>query len=471
MRPNNFELPNDPEFETLILSAILNSSNHANNYLFSLKDSDFYQPKARLLFNEIKYCYARYNTLDVFILTTYLKENGTLKDCGGLDNILLIANSYRSGVEYDCYVAELKNLAHLRGLIHASKDTISDAVKSQADSNIVMKDLFTKLFSISGIGKEKTHTSKEILEKFSEHGSHEMHVRWMQDRVSKGLTPYTGIACNYPLLDRILGFFRNGCIYYIGARTSMGKTTFMLNLINSMLSNGKQCCVGIFSLEMTAKILTEKMLCLMADIKYSDYEDMKLHPEQVERLFERGEKLKKLPILIEDGEDITISKLRARARRLVMNEGVKIIFIDYLTRIKSDTFYPSKHLQVDEISKGLQSMAKELNIPVVCLAQLNRNVLGRTDPTPSLADFRESGSIEEDCDAALLIHRPDYYNPNNLPGEVQIIVAKNRIRGQLQKIAFAKSPNSELYFETKMAGEVVRTHFQDKKNNQLFEDE
>jgi len=452
----NIELPSNEKYEFLILAAIQNSINAANDLLFTMNVEDFHYPKHRQIFIEMKYLFSKIHSLDLNILITQMTSNKTLTECGGINYLLEISQSYQSSCDYLSYSKDLRNLSNLRQLIYLTKESIDSSTKPDSNFESISKDLFMGLFKLQGHDHSKTHKPSAILDKYSEAGNFIDHMQWMRDRVNAGLTPYTGVSCNFHILDRVLGFFRPEFLYYVGARTSMGKTTFMLNLINGILSSKDPVTVGVFSLEMPANILLAKLLCLMADVKFSSYEDMVISPQEKYKIEQCAAKMHALPLLLEDQEDVTISRVRARARRLVQNEGVKIIFIDYLTRIKSDTKYSSKHLQVDEVSKGLQSMAKELKVPVICLAQLNRATIQRSNPTPSLADFRESGSIEEDCDAAILLHRPDYYNASDFPGQIQVIVAKNRIRGQLRKIAFSKSFNSELYLEDRDIGAVVR---------------
>jgi len=449
-------LPGNEIYEQLLIGCCLNSFNSANEALFILDEDDFLNGQNKSILEALKRFYKETATLDVFAFIEFLKSQDLLQKCGGQQRILELNTLGITSYNFDLYFDEIKNLSSLRKLIYASQDSITLSAKKDAKYEEISKDIFKKLFAIDSTDKSKTYLAQDILNDYSEHGSFEKHTDWMRDRVSKGLTPYTGIATNFPELDKTLGFFRNGAIYYVGARTSMGKTTFMLNLIISMFSTGNIFPVGIFSLEMPANLIVAKILCLMADVSFAAYEDGKILPEQYERIIERASHMRKLPILIEDEEDMTISKIRSRARRLVQNEGAKIIFIDYLTRIKSDTKYPSKHLQVDEISKGLQSMAKELNVPVICLAQLNRASEAKPGSVPTLSSFRESGSVEEDCDGAILLHRPDYYDKNDKPGVLKVIVAKNRIRGRLCTIEFGKLPYSERFEELRTVDEMVK---------------
>jgi replicative DNA helicase len=428
-----------------------------------LDEGDFMNHQNKSILGALKSFYKECASLDLTLFLEYLKKTDSLEKCGGVSRIVNTAASVGVVYDYDQYFQEIKNLSAIRKLILINKDAIELSMKKDAKYEEVSRDLFKQLFSIDCEGNSKTYHPSDLLDEYSEHGTFEEHGKWMRDQVAKGLTPYTGVASNFPILDKTLGFFRPGAIYYVGARTSMGKTTFMLNLVISMLSKGTPFPIGIFSLEMPAKMIIAKILCLMADVKYSAYEDACILPEQYERIMERASHARKLPILIEDDEDMTISKIRSRARRLVQNEGAKIIFIDYLTRIKSDTKYATKHLQVDEISKGLQSMAKELNVPVICLAQLNRASEDKAGSVPTLSSFRESGSIEEDCDGAILLHRPEYYDPIDRPGLLQFIIAKNRIRGRLRTIGFSKLPYSERFDENADIKEDIK-----KRNEALY---
>ncbi len=318
-----------------------------------------------------------------------------------------------------------------------------NCVKPDASAEKESSEFQNKLFISLGINKRTRKTMRDINKNFKKDRSFSEHIVWLQDCYKKNLPTFEGIPSRYPLLDDTLGYFQNSCLYYIGARTSMGKTTFMLNIIRNMMPYHN---IGVFSLEMPSRTIFDKLMCIQSNVKYSKYTKGDITQAQFERLFLDCEDANDYNVFLEDPDSITISNLVLRAKNMKLNHKIDILFIDYLTRITSDTKYPTKHLQVDEISKKLQSLAKSLNIPIICLAQLNR--ASATNTKPSLADFRESGSIEEDCDAAILLHRPEYYTPGEKPGEVQVIIAKNRVMGTIKKIAFHCDSNlSERYNE------------------------
>lgn len=440
-------LPSNEVYENLLLGSCLNSFEAANDCLSCIGQNDFMSEQNKSIVEPLKRFFKETGSLDLSMFIQYLKKTDCLEKCGGVKRLVEISDSVGISFDHNHYLEEIQNLTALRKMILMADDVQKLSMKKDAKFQDILKVYVNQLTSIETQSKTITYTPEQLMQHFSEHGTFRSHTEWMQDQIKQGRAPYTGIASNYPILDETLGFFREGAIYYIGARTSMGKTTFMLNLIVSMLSREDLFPIGVFSLEMNAKIIMSKIVCMMADVSYSDYEDGQLSKEKSTSLFDMAEKVMKMPLLIEDDEDMSLSKIRSRARRLVKKHGAKIIFIDYLTRIKSDTKYSSKHLQVDEISKGLQSMAKELNVPVICLAQLNRASENAQGSMPTLSSFRESGSIEEDCDGAILLHRQDYYDKDVAKGILTVIVAKNRIRGQLRNIQFKKFSLSERFEE------------------------
>lgn len=437
------------EYEQLVLGTAVISSTAANDILFEMTLDDFAIPQHKRIFSHLKAIYQKDIPFDISVIKTEIGEN--LSSCGGLDYLLQLFNT-SVGIDYAFYCQELKNLKALRAIANASSDAMVQCYQSKAQNDEISTKLIADILNIQCDSNQKTKKAAEILECFSEHGTFSNDVFWRMDRAKAGLPAYTGIATNYPLLDKTLGFLKASTLTYIGARPSMGKTTFALNLIRSIYSTGKtDIPIGVFSLEMPADKLVAKMVCLMADVRFRSLDDGTMTLDQYNRIINRQEHLQKLPLYFEDEGGMTISKVRSRARRMVLNYGVKVIIIDYLTLIRSDTKYNSKHLQVDEVSKGLQAMAKELKVPVVCLAQLNRGASEAATNgqvrAPCLSDFRESGSIEEDCDVALMLHRPEYYQTGVNVGEMQVLVVKNRLRGELKKLNFKKSITSEVYNE------------------------
>lgn len=445
-------IPMDYKLEGYILSAVMNTINAADEVNSQLTEDDFYNPMNKIVFQAFRACYDRgLGVTPPSMLYAATKQKNSDFDPSYIQSV---ANEYWSGMPWSKFIADLKNITCLRRALFAGQELIAESSKDGAQIDEVISEHQTKLLQAQGVSAQKSRSLKDIITNVKDGRSLYEEAMWRKDRHSKGLPTYEGLSTGYPLLDDTLGCLQKSAIYYVGARTSMGKTTFMLNLIQNMMDKYK---IGIFSLEMPGRIITEKLCCIKSDIRYSEYVKGNISQEQCERLLSLEPFLSNVPVYIEDEDALNINKLTARAKRLKQNHGIEILFVDYLTRVQSATKYPSKHLQVDEVSKGLQSLAKTLDIPIVCLAQLNRQVTNREKNRPSLSDFRESGSIEEDADGCILLHRPEYYDPNDKPGVIEVIVAKNRIMGELKTIQFSCNRHaSERYHESKNIQDYVK---------------
>lgn len=440
----NIHIPNDKQIEIFCLSAMMNNINAANEGFGALDDSDFFDSDHKKIFILFKQTFnADYGCSLETMVAALKKPEGNFS----LNYLLNIDSQFWTGMPYEDYFSKLKNLSSLRKAIYAANELLLNASKSGAEFDSIIADHQNKIMLSMGIS-QKTLTPRDLLEEFRKDKGFIDYALWKRERYHQGLPTYDGVLSGYPILDATLGSFQNGGIYYIGARTSMGKTTFILNIMSKILATKK---IGIFSLEMDARMIFEKLLCIHCDIKYSKFSLGNFTDEEIDRIRSLETSLKDRHIFIEDEQALSISKLAARAKRMKNNHGIEILFVDYLTLIKANTNYPTKHMQVDEVSKGLQSLAKALKIPVICLAQLNRSSVSTNEKSsnrPSLSHFRESGSIEEDADGCLLLHRPEYYNRIDKPGLIEVIVAKNRIMGTLTTIDFScTSLVSERYHE------------------------
>lgn len=443
-------LPQDQQAEVYVLGAMLNSINAVNHCIEVLDSSDFYFIEHQIIFQGIKALYRQGFAASVDSVAREALPSGKV-------SLQQVAGIYMEGadVDWEHYCEIVLNLSRLRRVIMASYEASKSCYELGASSMCVLKALQNKLFQAQGIGMEETKTPRDVLDDFHQGANFEANLDWMQEQVRQGKKPYQGVSSGYTKLDEALGYFRPGCFYTIGARTSMGKTTFLLNLIRNMNMFGRRTSVGFFSLEMPANIITAKLLCLFTGIKYSRYDDAVFNDEEKERFKAQAKIMRDFPLFIEDQSGLKISQVCSRAKRMKQNHGIDILFVDYLTLIKADHNHSNNHLAVNEISKGLQQLAKELHIPIIVLAQLNRSLVGKDDNIPQLSHFRESGAIEEDSDACLMLHRPSYYDPNVNPGISKLYIRKNRIRGQLPVIEF-NIPYGEVYHELENVSEEIR---------------
>ena len=433
------KLPCDMTVERTVLSAILRQSEAADEAINSLTPFDFFLPEHSRIFEHCCDVHAEKFPVSAFSVAKKISDPRPKYD---LNYLLDIHGEYWQGMDFEYYFNKLKNLSSLRRLMLTLQDTLIRAGEEGADYERIVGEFYSTMIKVESGNKGIAHP-KEILENFQEGKSYIEICEERHERFRKGLPTFSGISTGYPTLDQMIGGFQNGGLYYIGARTSMGKTTFLLNLVSNIVRETK---TAVFSLEMDANMIMEKILCIHADLKYSNFSTGNYTLEHLERIKSLEPFYKNSHLWFDDEQGLTITKLVSRAHRLVRVQGVKIIFIDYLTLVKSIGRHPNKHMMVDEVSKGLQSLAKQLKIPLVVLAQLNR--AAADEGRPSLTSFRESGSIEEDADACLLLHRPEYYDPTNKPGMIELIVAKNRIMGKLGTVNFScNSQSSERYFE------------------------
>lgn len=435
----NITLPMDNEAEMYVIGSCINSINALNHVMATLDMDDFFSTDLREIFISLKALYVKDSQVTVESLS-YELSKGSSKIT--IAKLVEISFSAWNGIDYESFAEIVKEKSSLRKIIMSAQQAIFDAAQPNAKSAQVISECQSKFLICQGITTKNSVSYKEKVHDFRRDLNIHDYYLWIEQRKQDKLPIYEGVLTGYPTLDHTLGSFQNGALYYIGARTSMGKTTFLCNLVRQMMHKYK---IGIFSLETGAVSLVLKLACMVADIKSSDYEDGKLTPENVERLKTVIKSSLSSNIIIEDPSAISLIKLASRAKRM-RNQGTQVIFIDYLTRIKADGKHANKHLMVDEVSKGLQTLAKELEIPIICFAQLNRAAAGGSSPT--LVDFRESGSIEEDADACLFLHRPSYYCPTDFPGVTQVIIAKNRLRGILTRIDFhCNFKQSEVYHE------------------------
>lgn len=437
------DLPTNPELEALLIGAIMNNEHAAEVILHELKTEDFVTAKNMSMFQVLSEMNAAKTKLDTTLIIKALRDKGqrTLDDVGGIQGVMEYCIRAYSGLPYKEFIKELRELTAQRRLLFLCRDSLIEVGKPNSSEKVIAR-LQDGIAHIQGIEVRKTQSLSEI---------HPDFIKDLEHRImchEKGIPVYEGVSSGYDQLDYALGSFAKGCIYYIGGRTSMGKTTFLLNLMRNMAAKGTS--VGFFSLEMPGKTIFEKFAALEAEVRYPWIQDGRIYPDQMQRIEAAHNRIVNLPVFIEAPSSLDIKSLCYRARRMKLQHGIEVLFIDYLTRITVENRKQSKHLQVDEISKALQSLAKELDIPVICLAQLNRATAkkDRESNKPCLSDFRESGSIEEDADACILLHRPEYYKEGDKTGMVEVIVAKNRLRGIVKTIPFVcRTVISERYRE------------------------
>jgi replicative DNA helicase len=393
------------------------SGDAAAHAVEELRAEEFYSPQHRKIFSCFLRLYSDGKPLDTVTVKDDLEKHGEIDDVGGIQFLVSLLDDASTGANIASYISIVKERNIRRRILEAA----TAVVRESYDPTVITDDLLNKAEqSIYDIAAQPDRVSikplqsivKEVLENVS--------------RLYESPVYVTGLPTGFKDLDKLTGGMHKGEFIIIAGRPSMGKTTFALNLVEHLCVKESVPAV-FFSLEMTADQLSLNLLCCHCHVDGMRVRTGHLSAGDHDNLITQGgPALYEAPLHIDDSPELTIPEIRARARRYVRQHNAQILFIDYIQFVKGSSGLDSREQQVADISRGLKSLAKDLRIPVVALSQLNRNPEGRNDKRPMLSDLRESGSIEQDADVVMLLHRPDYYDPQDRPNELEVIIAKNR---------------------------------------------
>lgn len=417
------EMPQDPQAEQSVLSAMLLSPDAFQECLLEVDESDFYIPANRKIFLTMRRLFDNNQPVDPVSLADALKSDGELDRVGGMGYLLDLANSPFALTSWRHHAEMLRRDATLRQMIAASAQISALAFDAPEDTKAVVDQAERMLLSVTDRGVRSSYsTLEEIMEQlYNDLGEQ-----------AENNTDVMGIETGFPGLDsRLLGL-RGGQMVVFGARPGVGKTSFCLNLAVNAAEAG--ATVALFSLEMSKVEIAQRLLAARALIKLTDIRSANIRANQWPQILEATEDLRELDILIDDTPGTTVTEIRAKARRMLHGKEKGIVIIDYLQLLSAPSGAnrnDNRATQVGEMSRGIKIMAKDLDVPVVALSQLNREVEGRTGKRPQLSDLRESGSIEQDADIVILLDRsmtPEEAERNDRPdlGITQFIIAKNR---------------------------------------------
>lgn len=429
--------PNSKEAEMMVLGCMLTSINSLNIAAGRIHDSDFYFTEHKIVFQVLKQAYANDKPVDVHIVCEELKRQGNLTAVGGAGYVTTLAQFAGTSAYIDHYVEIVSNKSLLRKMIHASQSIEKNAFEEPAEVHGALDDAQQLFFEIG----RSTNTSAgialhEILDG-SRAKSKNPFLKELQDRQEKYLERgpedpgITGIPTHFLDLDKMINGFNNSNLMILAGRPSMGKTALGLNFCENIAFRNK-LPVGIFSLEMSAEQLAHRMVCSQSEVESEKIQTGSLNGSDYQRIVACVKEMQSHTIIIDDQPGLKITDLRARARRMKESHDIRFLMIDYLQLISgsgSSRSAESRQMEISEISRMLKNLARELDIPVLCLSQLSRKVEERVGHRPMLSDLRESGSIEQDSDQVLLLFRPEYYDLNNKPGVAEVNIAKNRHGG------------------------------------------
>lgn len=417
--------PSDVETEAAVLGALLIAKDAYTSVCDTLRPEVFYEPAHRLIFEAIQTLGAAQQPIDFITVINQLERNDTLDQVGGRAFVVGLTTNVSSAahIEYHSKIVMQKYLA--RELISFGAKVQSSAFDESNDIEEVMQTTEGELFELSQLNLKKDVTQIDPVIRQA--------LNQMQ-AASQRTSGLSGLESGYRDLDRLTSGWQNSDLIIIAARPAMGKTAFVLSMAKNMAVNFN-IPVAIFSLEMSNVQLVNRLISNVCEIDGSKIKSGQLTDAEWAKTTSRLNGLYGAPLYIDDTPSLSVFELRTKARRLVREKQVKFIIIDYLQLMNASGMkYGSREQEVSMISRSLKQLAKELNIPIVALSQLNRSVEVRSEnKRPQLSDLRESGAIEQDADMVCFIHRPEYYtrskvdaNNNDISGLAEFIVAKHR---------------------------------------------
>ena len=428
--------PQDVVAEKSLIGAIMISDAVLPEILGVIKPQDFYEERHQAIFEAIENLYDQHKPIDLLTLTNALKTAKKLKSVGGAGYLTELSNFVPAASHAKAYAEIIERASTRRKLIKAGTEIANKAYEDDAEVGTLVGEAEQELFAVSDkIVKSDYVAMNELLA--------DAFDRIEELRENKGAL--RGLKTGFRDLDKKTAGLQKGDLIIIGARPAMGKTTFAQNLAYNIASiNNKG--VLFFSMEMAANEIIDRMISDVSGVNNWNIRTGNLSDEEFQKIGDAMAEMDELPMYIDDTSSMTIMELRNKARRAMHDHDIGIVIVDYLQLIQGSDRYKGNRVQeVTEISRGLKILARELHIPVVALAQLSRQVTGRDDPRPVLSDIRESGSIEQDADLVMFLHRPDYYKQNDDNYEethiTELIVAKHR-HGAVGKI--------ELYFHPEL---------------------
>ena len=429
--------PHSVDAEQAVLGGILLTPEALDEVAGMLRPEDFYLPAHRLIYTACITLAEKNAPIDPVAVKDYLKDHALLEESGGALYLATLAQSIIASARVDYYAAIVRDKSQLRALISTCSSIISRSFEPGLETRSMLDESEQSILNVAERRSDRTYiSSADLVEKYIE----KIHLHANRKDV------LTGVTTGYRNLNRMTGGFQPTDLIILAARPSMGKTALALNLALRAAvgdSTREGIPVAIFSLEMSMDQLMGRMLCAWGRVNLSHLRLNQLSDDDWLNLQVAAEALSKAKLYVDDTPALSVMDLRARARRLKREKQIGLVVVDYLQLMRASRRVDSRELEISEISRGLKALAKELNIPVIALAQLNRKVEDRTDKRPLLSDLRESGAIEQDADVIMFIYRAAAYmkHDERPPTDVaEIIIGKHR-NGQVGTVELVYVPS------------------------------
>jgi|688.fasta_scaffold74668_4 replicative DNA helicase len=398
INPEGLIIPQSPDLEQVILGSVLLEKNALGEILADFSPNLFYDQKNKIIAESILELYLNGTAIDIVTITQHLKNSNKLDDVGGAYYISTLTNRVGSASNLEYHLRLLQQDVLARNIINVCSSAVYRAYKKDEDIFDLYQNIQLDLdSSLKSVIRYTVKTIKDV------------HFDIIQESIEvhkKGTK--SGIPTGLRMLDNVTNGWQKSDLIILAGRPSMGKTAAAVSMITyPALDN--DIPVGIFSLEMSAQQLVSRVQSGISGINVSRIVKKQLDAADIQKIAMDCAILEKAPIYIDDTPNISLLELKGKARKLVRENGVKLIIIDYLQLMRSGLNIMNREQEIAEISRGLKGIAKELEIPVIALSQLSRGVESRQDKKPMLSDLRESGQIEQDADMVIFCYRPEYY--------------------------------------------------------------
>jgi replicative DNA helicase len=411
--------PQNLEAEQSVLGAVLLENSALMKALEHITPDDFYRESHRKIFSSMLDLFDRDEAIDLVTLTENLTKKAELDAVGGQSYLAELASLVPTAANVRYHAKIVSEKALLRFLLRSSTEIAGKVYEDSSEAEDLLDFAESSIFKISDRRIKGTFANLKDVIKDS--------FKMIEDLYDKK-EAITGVPSGFKDLDELTTGFQKGDLIVVGGRPSMGKTAFALNIAQHVGLELKEP-IAIFSLEMSKRQLAMRMLCSEAMVDSNSVRKGFIGKQDWHKLTSAAGRLAEAPIYIDDSSNINVLEMRAKARRLKMEHGgISLVVVDYMQLMQGRGSFERREQEISEISRSLKGLAKELDVPVVALSQLNRGVEMRTDKRPSLADLRESGAIEQDADVIIFLYRDEVYNRHDESsrGRAEAIISKQR---------------------------------------------
>ena len=415
------QLPRNLEAERAILGSVLLLPEVFDEVALIIRARDFYDDANRIIYEHLLQMHDGGQQIDPMLLVERLRSADQYETVGGAAYLAEVGQQVPTAAHAEYYARIVADKSVLRALIHAGTDILHDAYDPTADTREMLSKAEEKVF---GILESRSSGEVKVISEVLQESLDRIDARMDQQHA------FGGLETGFDDFDQMTGGLQNSELVILAARPSMGKTALAMNMAEHIAFQSRSPVLFV-SLEMSALELGDRLLCSVAEVNGHRLRNGTITTDERRKLVQTAAEISQSPLYIDDSPSRTMTEISANARRLKRRENLSLIVIDYLQLIDPDNARDPRQEQVAKIARRLKGLARELEVPVLCLAQLNRQVEAGTDKKPQLSHLRESGAIEQDADVVMFVHRDEYYQTNEedreaVRGEADLLIRKQR---------------------------------------------